>query len=496
MACFNVRRVAVILLVQASRVRADYLRDGVRCFLDRSRGYLVQATPEEHVRQDALDWLLDDLKIPAGLVRSEFPTARRGGTGRADILVLAPGSTDYDGKTVLVVECKREGAFLDDKTRDQATSYAKSVNAGYVVLTNGTERVAFARDKGRWRKLGAVPSWREMLKQQGLRWAAEPRYDRAAWSDIDTTSKCRALIDRGAPFEWIVGEDTPDHVVPIALNLFGCLAFEPDVPLPIDDDSITIVKDLGVRRRWFGNSAGGTWPSDYYRSFLVHEKQTGFFQVVSLVVMAGAKRVNDPTFGNVRGQTYLIVSVDDGTNSHNSLQLSLDKFVREDEAKIGRVTFRHDGTMTAGKAGRVANDKVVSFARRIAPQLVEGKAILLGTLPTKRLMVWPDAREFLLRCVRYALVRDQLRRELRAMAAPVAAAPVWEHGAIVKARYDGEVHEPARFIRLKSKSWAWLHWYDDTFSPVRLKDIIGRSSRPWKLAEVAADVDLSDLQFV
>lgn len=461
----------------------------------------MQATPEESVRQDALDWLLDDLTIPAALVRSEFSISKRGGTGRADIVVHAPGSTDSDGKSVLVVECKREGAFLDDKARDQATSYAKSVDASYVVLTNGEERLAFARDKGRWRRLQALPSWREMLKQQGLRWAAVPKYDRAAWSDIDTASKCRALIRRGAPHEWIIGEDTPDYVVPIGLNLLGCLAFERDVPLPIDDDTITIEKDLGVRRRWFGNSAGGTWPSEHYRSFLVREKQTGSHQVVSLTVLAGAKRVSDPTFGNVRGQTYLIVSVDDGTSSHNSLQLSLDKFVSEGEAMMGRVTLRHDGTMTAGKTGRVANDKVVSFTRRIAPQLVEDRSVLLGTLPTRRLITWTDAREFLLRCVRYALVRDQLRRELRTVSArgaapPVVASPIWEHGAIVKARYDGEVHEPARFIRLKSKTWAWLHWYDDTFSPVRLKDIVGRSARAWKLAELDADVDLSDLEFV
>lgn len=479
-----------------SPMRPEYVRDGVVCFIDRSRGYLVHATPEEHVRQDALDWLIDELKIPAKLVRSEFPTARRGGFGRADILVLAPGSTDYDGKTVLVVECKRQGAFLDDKTRDQATSYAKSVNASYVVVTNGDERVAFARDKGRWRKLNAVPSWREMLKHQGLRWAPEPTFERPAWNAIETAAKCRALIKKGEPFDWIVGEDTPDYVVPIALNLFGCLAFECDVPLPIEDGAIIIEKDLGPRRRWFGNSAGGTWPSDYYRSFLVREKQTGSIQVVSLAVLAGAKRVNDTTFGNVRGQTYLIVAVDDGTRSHASLELSLDKFVSEGEALMGRMTLRHNGTMTAGKSGRVANDKVVSFIRRMAPQLVDDRAVLLGTLPTKRPIAWTDARDFLLRCVRYALVRDQLRREVRALPRPVAAAPVWEHGDIVKALYDGELHEPARFIRLKSKTWAWLHWYDDTFSQVRVKDIVGRSARPWKLAEVDEDVDLDDLQFV
>src|SRR5437016_5841986 len=58
-------------------MRPEYNRDGLMCFVDRSRGYLVQATPEEVVRQATLDWLIDELNIPAKLVRSEVHTARR-----------------------------------------------------------------------------------------------------------------------------------------------------------------------------------------------------------------------------------------------------------------------------------------------------------------------------------------------------------------------------------------------------------------------------------
>jgi len=471
-------------------MRPRYERDGLACVVDRSRGFLVPATPEEDVRQNTLDWLIDELGIPASLVRSEFHTARRGGSGRADILVLAPGSTDHHGKTTLVVECKRPGTFPDLRARGQAERYATTVGARYMLLTNGEERIPFARDTSRWRKLDKVASWREMLKQQGMRWAAEPEWLRASWSAISTEAKCRSLLKAGGAYQFIVGADTPGYLIPFAFNVFGLLAFEQALQLPIEDDAIVIERDLGVRARWFGNAAGGTWPSDFYRSLLVREKATGSHHVVSMTVLAGAKNVNDPTFGNSRGMTYLIVAIDDGAASHNSLQLALDKFIPEGHLKTGRVALRHDGTMTAGKRGRVANDTVLTFVRRDAPRLIEDRAVFLGSLPVERLITWNDASDFLIRVVRYALVRDKLRAEVRAKAPAVSPPPPcpWKHGDIVRANFEGEPHEPARFIRQQGKMRAVVHWHDDMFSTVPLADILGPSTRPWKLALEKPDV--------
>lgn len=475
-------------------MRSNYLRDGVACFVDRCRGYLVPATPEEEVRQDTLDWLIDEHKIPAHLVRSEFHTARRGGRGRADIVVLAPGSNDHEGDAVLVVECKRTDMFVDSATHDQAINSAETVGATYVVVTNGDLRIALAKDKRRWRILTKVPSWREMLAGRGLRWLPDRRHAREAWNRIDTHTKCRALIRTGSPYEFVVGADTPGYLVPFAFSLFGCFAFDRELRLPLEDDRIELARDLGVKSRWFGNSAGGTWPSEYYRSILVRDKATNSHKVVSLSVLAGAKNVNDPVFGNTRGMTYLIVAIDDGRASHVSLEMALDKFVNEGSAIRENVTLRHNGTMTAGRRGRVANDAVVSFVRRKGPHLVDTGSILLGTLPSDRLITWNDARDFLLRVIRYALVRDEIRVELRRAAeSKVRPLVSWKHGDIVSALYDGKPHEPARFIRMKGKTQAWLHWYDGSYSVVRIKDILGSSSRQWSLHCVEEDVDLSDL---
>lgn len=402
-------------------MRPIYSRDGLECLLDRSRGFLVNQTPEEHVRQDELDWLIDDLKIPPSLVRSEFNTRSRGGRGRADIIVLAPGSTDHQGDALLVVECKRPDAFLDDKARDQALEYASDLGATYVVLTNGAERVPFARARKRWAKLDQVPTWREMKRKQGLRWSVAPERVRESWTTISTPAKYRRLLKEGGALDDVIGEDSSPNVIPFALNLLGCLAFEDEALIPIEDDKLIIVKDLGTRSRWFGNAAGGTWPSERYRSFLVRNKATGFHQVVSLTVLAGAKQTNHPSFGNRRGLTYLLVAIDDGAASHQSLELALDLFMSASTAEADHVMITHNGRLTAGKRGAVKRDVVIEHLARGAPYLVRDGLVQLGSLPSNRLITWTDARDFLMRTVRYGLERDELRRKLRGASTEVSA---------------------------------------------------------------------------
>src|SRR5204862_304713 len=143
-----------------------------------------------------------------------------------------------------------------------------------------------------------------------LRRAVEVVHTRTPWTAIDTPAKCRLLVKEDSPYEFVFGEGSANYLAPFALNLFGCLAFEPPVALPLEDAAIVVERDLGPRSRWFGNHVGGTWPSDHYRSFLVRDKVSGSHQVVSLAILAGMKTVNDPVFGNTSGMTYLCVAVD------------------------------------------------------------------------------------------------------------------------------------------------------------------------------------------
>lgn len=78
----------------------------------------------------------------------------------------------------------------------------------------------------------------------------------------------------------------------------------------------------------------------------------------------------------------------------------------------------------------------------------------------------------------------------------VRRASRWKHGDIVRALYDGKPHEPARVLRLDGRQQAVVHWYDDTYSSVRIGDILGASDKPWKLPLADADVDLSTMRSI
>jgi hypothetical protein len=144
----------------------------------------------------------------------------------------------------------------------------------------------------------------------------------------------------------------------------------------------------------------------------VRDKETKSHQVVSLTILAGAKRTNDPRFGNRRGLTYLLVAVDDGPSSHQSLQLSLDDAVSGSSKVPGSVVITHNGRLTAGKRGSVKREVVLEHLGRSAPHLVDNGVVHLGSLPAKRLIEWSDAHDFLMRTVRYGLARDELRRAI------------------------------------------------------------------------------------
>jgi len=111
-------------------------------------------------------------------------------------------------------------------------------------------------------------------------------------------------------------------------------------------------------------------------------------------------------YGN--GHTILIVAVDDNEQSHNSLQLDLDRFV-VDNGQTMRLW--HNGRLTSGKRGPAKREDVLAFVSKKAPHLVSNGTIALGLLPCHRWVTWQDAETFIYNCIEYALVRDCFRRQ-------------------------------------------------------------------------------------
>jgi hypothetical protein len=441
-----------------SAKRPTFVRGGLTCLLDRSRGYLVNATPEEYVRQETLDWLIDDLKIPRSRVLSEFNQRKRGGSGRADIVVLAPKATGDAGRAVLVVECKRNDVYLDEKVKEQGTQYARELGARVVLLTNGCERVAYGRDGQDWRLLKDLPSWRQMLAGTGLRWQEVQPFERWDWQSIATKSAALKTVDEQELRDFIVGKDSDESLASFTLNLFGLLADDSGRPdLPLEDAEVVVLRDLGTHNRTFGNSAGGTWSSDSYRSFLIREKRTGSHQVVSITVCASMSVQGHPHWGNRLGMTYLLVAVDEGATSHVSLEMRLDDTVTAADLMRGTICLRHNGSLTAGKGGAVKRDAVLNRIKLTAPDMVKGGFVVLGSLPTAREITWNDASPFVQNVIRYGLLRDKLRVDIKKERAGVRMrGQDWDVGDKIAVRWTEEdgtelVYDPCTVTKIDKK---------------------------------------------
>ncbi len=108
-----------------------YIFDSIR------RKYVV-LTPEEWVRQHVLNWLIVECQYPKSLIKSESGLKVNRLSKRTDIIVY-----DRAAKPFILVECKAPHILLSDDTFGQTTNYNKTLNAPFLLLSNGIEHLAF-----------------------------------------------------------------------------------------------------------------------------------------------------------------------------------------------------------------------------------------------------------------------------------------------------------------------------------------------------------------
>jgi hypothetical protein len=102
--------------------------------------YLV-LTPEEWVRQQIVNQLINKYNYPKSLFRLESGLKYDKKQKRSDILVY-----DRSGKPFLLIECKAMEIQLDEKVLTQAAQYNFILQAPYVAITNGIHLIAYCID--------------------------------------------------------------------------------------------------------------------------------------------------------------------------------------------------------------------------------------------------------------------------------------------------------------------------------------------------------------
>jgi len=101
---------------------------------DMIRKKNVLLTPEEWVRQNFVQFLINEKKYPKTLIAIEKQIKVNNLIKRTDILVF-----DKTGNPNIIVECKSSQVKITQETFDQIARYNLKLQATYLIVTNGLQ---------------------------------------------------------------------------------------------------------------------------------------------------------------------------------------------------------------------------------------------------------------------------------------------------------------------------------------------------------------------
>lgn len=121
---------------------------------DEWRRQWVRLTPEEWVRQNFLQYLLQVKKYPASLVAVEKELKLGELKKRFDILVYNAQHQPW-----LMVECKAMEVTLNESVLQQVLRYNIAVPVSFLVVTNGQYCAGFIKKDGQLQALDELPAF-------------------------------------------------------------------------------------------------------------------------------------------------------------------------------------------------------------------------------------------------------------------------------------------------------------------------------------------------
>ncbi len=126
---------------------------GKEWIFDPLRKQWTRLTPEEWVRQNFLQYLVQDKQYPAALIAVEKEIQLGELKKRFDILV-------YKEHTPwMIIECKEMGTAMDETVLKQVLTYNIRLQVPYVVITNGNITHGFMLREGKISELSSLPSY-------------------------------------------------------------------------------------------------------------------------------------------------------------------------------------------------------------------------------------------------------------------------------------------------------------------------------------------------
>lgn len=126
------------LPLMEAKIRRDDA--GLRIW-DRLRGRYVALTPEEWVRQNFVDFLINMLGYHEGLMGNEITLNLNGMTRRCDTVIY-----DQSGRPVMIVEYKRPTVKISQRVFNQIGRYDSVLRVPWLVVSNGMEHYCCKMD--------------------------------------------------------------------------------------------------------------------------------------------------------------------------------------------------------------------------------------------------------------------------------------------------------------------------------------------------------------
>jgi len=121
---------------------------------DGLRKIWVVLTPEEWVRQNLLQYLVQVLKYPAKLIAVEKEIKIGELRKRFDIVVY-----DRQAMPRMIIECKEMNVPLTPAVLNQVLRYNIPLQVNYLVISNGSHCYAFENKEGQLTELNTLPSF-------------------------------------------------------------------------------------------------------------------------------------------------------------------------------------------------------------------------------------------------------------------------------------------------------------------------------------------------
>lgn len=126
---------------------------GKEYIFDSVRKKWMRLTPEEWVRQNFLQYLLQEKKYPSSLIAVEKEIKLGDLKKRCDIVIYK------NQKPWMVIECKEPGISLKDMVWEQVLAYNITLQVTYIIITNGNETLGFEITENQVKAVESLPIW-------------------------------------------------------------------------------------------------------------------------------------------------------------------------------------------------------------------------------------------------------------------------------------------------------------------------------------------------